>query len=125
MFRFSDLSIATKILAITGLLVAAIATVATIGIVSLNHVEHDALAIEELAVQINLGGHLGQDAIDLNRTEYQAAIDPGHIERARAHVLEAEADFDDIVDLASKICETPVSLISLVDEKRQWFSINL
>ncbi|HIF78559.1 MAG TPA: GAF domain-containing protein, partial [Sulfitobacter sp.] len=34
---------------------------------------------------------------------------------------EAEADFDDIVDLASKICETPVSLISLVDEKRQWF----
>ena len=34
---------------------------------------------------------------------------------------EAEADFDDIVELASKICETPVSLISLVDEKRQWF----
>ncbi|MFG6589561.1 histidine kinase dimerization/phosphoacceptor domain -containing protein [Sulfitobacter sp. 1A12157] len=34
---------------------------------------------------------------------------------------EAEADFDDIVELASKICETPVSLISLVDENRQWF----
>jgi len=91
--RFSDLSIATKILAITGLLVAAIATVSTIGIVSLNHVEHDALEIEKLAVQINLGGHLGQDAIDLNRTEYQAAIDPGHIERARAHVLESGEDF--------------------------------
>lgn len=34
---------------------------------------------------------------------------------------DAEADFDDIVELASKICDTPVSLISLVDEKRQWF----
>ncbi len=34
---------------------------------------------------------------------------------------EAEADFDDIVELASKICDTPVSLISLVDEGRQWF----
>jgi len=34
---------------------------------------------------------------------------------------EAEADFDDIVELASKICDTPVSLISLVDEERQWF----
>lgn len=34
---------------------------------------------------------------------------------------EAEADFDDIVELASKICETPVSLISLVDADRQWF----
>lgn len=34
---------------------------------------------------------------------------------------EAEADFDDIVSLASKICDVPVSLISLVDEDRQWF----
>lgn len=32
-----------------------------------------------------------------------------------------EADFDDIVALASKICDTPVSLISLVDDNRQWF----
>jgi two-component sensor histidine kinase len=34
---------------------------------------------------------------------------------------EAEADFDEIVELASRICETPVSLISLVAEDRQWF----
>ena len=32
-----------------------------------------------------------------------------------------EADFDDIVELASQICETPISLISLVDDTRQWF----
>jgi len=32
-----------------------------------------------------------------------------------------EADFDDIVSLASHICDTPVSLISLVDDDRQWF----
>lgn len=34
---------------------------------------------------------------------------------------ESEADFDRITKLASLICETPVSLISLLDDKRQWF----
>lgn len=34
---------------------------------------------------------------------------------------EAESDFDDIVQLASEICDAPISLISLVDRDRQWF----
>lgn len=33
----------------------------------------------------------------------------------------AEAGFDDIVFLASHICEAPVSLVSLVADDRQWF----
>lgn len=32
-----------------------------------------------------------------------------------------ESDFDDVVRLAAKICDTPISLISLVDRDRQWF----
>ncbi|MFY7993745.1 MAG: GAF domain-containing protein [Bacteriovoracaceae bacterium] len=32
-----------------------------------------------------------------------------------------EGRFDDLVSLASHICETPIALISLVDESRQWF----
>lgn len=32
-----------------------------------------------------------------------------------------EADFDEIVKLASEICDTPVALVSLVEEDRQWF----
>lgn len=33
----------------------------------------------------------------------------------------AEPDFDSIVDLASEICETPIAIITLVDDNRQWF----
>ncbi|MDB5803927.1 MAG: hypothetical protein JWN73_1249 [Betaproteobacteria bacterium] len=33
----------------------------------------------------------------------------------------AEKSFDDLVALASHICGTPISLLSLVDETRQWF----
>lgn len=33
----------------------------------------------------------------------------------------AEQDFDNIVTLASHICETPISMIAFLDEKRLWF----
>lgn len=32
-----------------------------------------------------------------------------------------EQEFDDIAKLAAEICETPIAMISLVDESRQWF----
>lgn len=37
----------------------------------------------------------------------------------------AEAELNDLVSIASAILDTPISLISLVDDKRQWFKANI
>lgn len=37
----------------------------------------------------------------------------------------AEAEFDALVRVASLTCDVPISLISLVDENRQWFKANI
>src|SRR5215831_20251009 len=54
---------------------------------------------------------------------------PSHAEKQRLKVLwqyevldtVPEELFDDLTELAARICEAPIALISLVDEKRQWF----
>lgn len=50
--------------------------------------------------------------------------EPARLAALRAYdILDTpkESDFDDIVMLASRICGTPISVINLIDETRQWF----
>lgn len=51
-------------------------------------------------------------------------FEPGRLAALRAYdILDSprEADFDQIVMLASQICDVPISVINLIDEHRQWF----
>ncbi len=45
------------------------------------------------------------------------------LELASYNILDTqpEDDFNDLVDLASQMCNTPISLITLLDNDRQWF----
>jgi signal transduction histidine kinase len=56
-----------------------------------------------------------------------AAIPANETERLQAlkeySILDTlpEKEFEDITRIASEICQTPISLITLIDEERQWF----
>jgi PAS domain S-box-containing protein len=56
---------------------------------------------------------------------------PNEIERVEAlrryRILDTprEAEFDDLVALAARICETPIALVTLLDSERQWFKAAL
>ena len=41
----------------------------------------------------------------------------------RYHILDTppEAAFDDLVQLAAQLCNTPIAAVCLVDERRVWF----
>lgn len=54
--------------------------------------------------------------IPTNESERLTTLDEYHI----LDTLPAK-EFDDITKIASQICQTPISLISLVDKRRQWF----
>lgn len=55
-------------------------------------------------------------AIPLNENERLIALKSYHLLDTSP-----EIDYDAISKMASEICQTPISLISLIDDKRQWF----
>ncbi|MEH2477283.1 signal transduction histidine kinase [Nitrobacteraceae bacterium AZCC 2146] len=65
--------------------------------------------------------------MDASNKPRVASLHPNETERLQAlrsyGILDTavEPSFDDITKIASYVCQTPISIISLVDEDRQWF----
>jgi signal transduction histidine kinase len=55
-----------------------------------------------------------------NETERLAALQSYHLMDSGE-----EKDFDAIASIASALCQTPISLITFIDEKRQWFKSHI
>ncbi|MBD1874565.1 GAF domain-containing protein [Nodosilinea sp. FACHB-131] len=57
----------------------------------------------------------------------QASLPPNEDQRLAALLgydildTQAEAAFDDLAKLAAYVCGTPIALVSLIDQNRQWF----
>ena len=84
--------------------------------------------------------HASQDVLNPRESSYTAyepryaksSMNSTETEKRTEALLEleildtpAEAEFDDIVVLASEICQAPVSMVSLVTSDRQWFKASI
>lgn len=61
-------------------------------------------------------------------TEVEPLSESARLESLRSfRILDTppEQDFDDLASLAATICQSPIALISLVDEHRQWFKAKI
>ncbi len=77
--------------------------------------------------QIYFTGHLLTEYFSFLNPMKSAPVPADELARLEAltgyNLLDSSPEdiYDDITQLASEICRTPISLISLVDENRQWF----
>lgn len=71
-------------------------------------------------ILISTEAHSMSKVLPANESERQREL-------ASYQVLDTAADetFDQLVALAAEICEVPISLVSLIDEDRQWFKSRL
>lgn len=78
-------------------------------------------------IRLDQLGHIERQQAQNDRTMIASPNHPQELQRLASlrsyHVLDTPPDpaFDDLTALAAEICGVPISLISLLDEDRQWF----
>ncbi len=98
----SNLKIATKLNLLSGILAAAILTMAAGGIIGLQLVDSSAQKIEHSAIEIKQAERLELDTLELNRTEYHLTANPAYASQAKSHIQAKQEEFRQILNALDK-----------------------
>ena len=116
MGMLGKISISTKIVLIIVVLAAAAAAISFIGMRSVRTLAASAHRIDMAATQIKLGAYINQYALEIGRSEYQVAANPGDLDGPSAAIYQTKADLRERIEEARQTADPrQLELLEAVD----------
>jgi len=104
--RFDNLSIGLKVLICLGVMVAAMAGIAGMGVQALATLYQATEEMELAGTEAVLGARLNQNVIALNRAEFRLAADPAEMTDVRKVIAEQRAQLEERLTAVEKTADT-------------------
>jgi methyl-accepting chemotaxis protein len=99
------ISVTAKIVLIIAVLIAAAAAISWIGVRSVHTMAASAHRIDLAATQIKIGAYINQYALEIGRSEYQVAANPGDLDGPSATIFQTKADLRERIEEARQTAD--------------------